>query len=48
MDQHEASYKVGLLLKETYIDNTLNTNEEKEKESTTSLSWKDYKTQKNI
>ena len=52
MDQHEASYKVGTILKKLYIDSALvkdnnNTNRKKIKKKPKSknkkLSWKDYK-----
>ena len=44
-NQHEASYKIGLLLKELYIDNVINennstTNYRKKK----NISWNEFKT----
>ena len=55
MDQHEASYKVGLLLKETYVDKKINsdsasasTPDSASASASASLSWKDYKREKNI
>lgn len=47
LDQHEASYQVGLLLKNMYIDPKLEDKDEKPKteyrEPTHSISWTDYK-----
>jgi hypothetical protein len=48
-DQHEASYKIGLLLKQIYIDKKINTKLENENETQTSkrpvnnITWKEYK-----
>jgi len=51
MDQHEASYKVGIILKKLYIDNALNDENKKNKKKIKKkpkkingkLSWKDFK-----
>lgn len=47
LDQHEASYQVGLLLKNMYIDPKLEARDEKPKseyrEPTHSVSWLDFK-----
>lgn len=48
-DQHEASYKIGLLLKQIYIDKKINTKLENENEPPTSkrhvnnITWNEYK-----
>ena len=52
LDQHEASYQVGLLLKNMYIDPALQERDAKEAEDNKNkyrnpehkISWKDYKT----
>lgn len=51
LDQHEASYNIGMLLKDIYIDNRINISdleEEDEKDKYTQpthdISWKEYKT----
>lgn len=56
VDQHEASFKVGTILKEMYIDSALkkaeklNENEEKKpepKKPQTSISWAEFKKRNN-
>ena len=47
LDQHEASYKIGMLLKDVYIDKKLNLDDEKSEDKynqpTNNLSWTEYK-----
>lgn len=47
LDQHEASYKIGMLLKDVYIDKKLNLDDEKSEDKynqpTNNLSWAEYK-----
>jgi len=45
LDQHEASYKVGQLLKRIYIDNVINDedNSHKYRKPTNNISWKKFK-----
>lgn len=55
IDQHDASYKVGMFLKEIYIDSALRKSEKldklysesnnEEKKEIVDISWKDYKKQ---
>ena len=54
-DQHNASFEVGKLLKEMYIDSALKRSErlDKEYDKTTSyegknITWSTYKSQKNM
>jgi hypothetical protein len=47
LDQHEASYKIGMLLKDIYIDKKLNLDDENSEDKyiqpVNNLSWTDYK-----
>ena len=50
LDQHEASYNIGMLLKDIYIDNRINVgdleeedDEDKYKQPKHEVSWKEYK-----
>ena len=46
IDQHEASFKVGTILKEMYVDTAIN-NEPKNKQSR-NINYKDWIEKKNI
>ena len=44
MDQHEASYQVGLLLKKLYVDTVINTNDDGTTPTPAkTVSWSEYK-----
>ena len=55
IDQHTASFKIGTLLKEMYVDSAIREGElldkqnpQEEKNKGTHLSWNQYKLQNNI
>jgi hypothetical protein len=55
LDQHTASFKIGTLLKEIYIDSAVREgdlldeqNAQHDKNKGSNLSWKQYKTQNNL
>ena len=46
LDQHEASFKVGSMLKEVYINDKLNIKKEDKEHPENNLTWKQFKEQR--